>query len=160
MTSNSSDEGHVWDMQICGPQETACMLLTNNSTDDFIKIASCYDLSYNNGRSVKTMKPNLLFLFHSYNVAGKNGEYKCYDSGQHCWDNECHEGTICLCENVQPGESCNMPDKPTPSPQPTTPGSGLSCWYGSGIEINGTLDFNLTKQACDVHEVRQSLLDN
>lgn len=38
----------TWQLQACGPEETACVLISDNSTG--FKLASCYDLSYNGGR--------------------------------------------------------------------------------------------------------------
>ena len=63
-----------------------------------------------------------------YTPSKPTPEYTCFDEGEHCWDNECWKGQLCLCKNEEPRESCNNPFGPTPSPEPTTPGSGLSCW--------------------------------
>jgi len=131
---NASDNP-VWTPQICGSEETSCMLLSDNSTG--FKLAACYDPSYNDGK---------------YTPSKPTPEYTCFDEGEHCWDNECWKGQLCLCKNEEPRESCNNPFGPTPSPEPTTPGSGLSCWYGSGWEKNGSLEFNLTKQTCNINE--------
>ena len=65
---------------------------------------------------------------HRYNETLPDGKYKCYDSGEHCWNNECHTGQLCLCQNAEPSMPCNNPVGPTPKPESTTPGSGLSCW--------------------------------
>ena len=67
---------------------------------------------------------------------------------QHCWDNECHNGTLCICEDKP---MCNNPDTPTSSPHPVTPGSGLDCWYGE-IPASANHTTNLTKQSCEKHQ--------
>jgi len=126
----------TWQLQACGPEETACVLISDNSTG--FKLASCYDLSYNGGR---------------FNSTGEGSAYKCWDDGEHCWDNSCYHGEVCLCHNSEdPREGCNNPEGPTPSPQPTTPGSGIQCWFGSGFGVDGQLTFNLTKQTCNRNE--------
>ena len=66
-------------------------------------------------------------------------EYTCFDEGQHCWDNECWKGELCLCANTDPRESCNNPFGPTPSPEPTTPGSGIECWYDPVSHLQGLI---------------------
>ena len=45
--TNASDNP-VWTPQICGTEETSCMLLSDNSTG--FKLAACYDPTYNDGK--------------------------------------------------------------------------------------------------------------
>ena len=97
----------------------------------------------------------------------------CYDQGQHCWDNECHNGTVCICDDtvlscklaienqtckpclmVYRVENshmmlqvmCNNPEVQTSSPHPETPGSGLECNYGWYGEHGPNPGQNLTTQ--------------
>jgi len=113
-----------WQAEICAPEETACMYLDG---DNGFHLAGCYDFTYNNG---------------DYNATG------CYETGQHCWDNECHNGTLCICDDKA---MCNNPVQPTSSPHPETPGSGLECFYGM-VWGEGTDKQNLTKQECNKNE--------
>ena len=77
-----------------------------------------------------------------YNATGS------YETGQHCWDNECHNGTISICDQEH---LCNNPEDPhTSSPHPDTPGSGLECWYGWISDNNNNT--NLTTAICDKNE--------
>ena len=83
--------------------------------------------------TMESEKPQLQYkqaitLVCRYTPSKPTPEYTCFDEGEHCWDNECWKGQLCLCKNEEPRESCNNPFGPTPSPEPTTPGSGLSCW--------------------------------
>ena len=83
---------------------------------------------------------NIIFI--RYN----NGQYNhtgTFDQGQHCWDNECHNGTISLCADSR---LCNDPsDQHTSSVAPETPGSGLDCNYG-WLHHNGS--GNLSTAIC------------
>ena len=45
---NASDSP-VWTPQICGSEETSCMLLTSPNNTGF-KLAACYDPTYNDGK--------------------------------------------------------------------------------------------------------------
>jgi len=122
MKRNSSIPEH-WQVAVCDPEETVCM---NIDGDNGFQLAGCYDFKYNDGR---------------YNSTG------CFQQGQHCWDNECHNGTICLCDDPM----CNNPDGPTSSPHPVTPGSTIECWYGA-VWGEGDDKHNLTKQICNKNE--------
>ena len=84
--------------------------------------------------------------YFSYND-GKYTAPGCYEEGEHCWDNRCHNGTLCLCDD---GKLCNDPHGTTPTPHPTTPGSGLECLYG----FVGTHEShnNLTTQICNINQ--------
>merc|ERR1711936_345126 len=113
-----------WQVATCAPEETACMYIDG---DHGFHLARCYDFNYNDGR---------------YNKSG------CYDEGQQCWDNECHNGTICICDDKP---LCNNPEQPTSSPHPETPGSGLDCYYGN-VWGNDQDQRNLTKQICNKNE--------
>jgi len=94
--------------------------------DDGFTMANCYDFRYNDNK---------------YNKTG------CYEEGQHCWDNQCHNGTLCICDD---DKMCNNPEGPTSSPRPTTAGSGLTCQYGL-VPGNGS-SHNLTTQICNKNE--------
>ena len=63
----------------------------------------------------------------SYDDGKYTNKTGCYDQGEHCWDNACHDGVLCLCDKES---LCNSPDGPTTPVAPTTPGSGLTCLYG------------------------------
>ena len=91
------------------------------------------------------MKAFILLSLFRYND-GKYNKSGCYESGQHCWDNQCHNGTLCICDH----EMCNDPAMPTSSPHPETPGSGLECWYGV-VSSHGDPK-NLTTDICDKNE--------
>ena len=65
-----------------------------------------------------------VFSYDDGKYVNKTG---CYDQGVHCWDNECHDGVLCLCDSES---LCNSPEAETSSIAPTTPGSGLTCLSG------------------------------
>ena len=44
----NTTDNPVWTPQICGEEETSCMLLSDNSTG--FKLAACYDPTYNDGK--------------------------------------------------------------------------------------------------------------
>jgi hypothetical protein len=46
---------------------------------------------------------------------------------------------------------CNIPDYTTSEPHPTTPGSGLECYYGF-MDSHHNTTTNLTTQICDRNE--------
>jgi len=122
MQHNSSTP-EEWQVAVCAPEETTCMYIDG---DNGFHLAGCYDYKYNGG---------------VYNHTG------CYETGQHCWDNQCHNGTLCVCDK----EMCNNPKMPTSSPAPVTPGSGLDCWYGN-VWGEGEHKQNLTKKICNKNE--------
>ncbi|XP_023337708.1 uncharacterized protein LOC111708533 [Eurytemora carolleeae] len=116
---NGSTE-HAWQREECAPQEDRCILIT--STDGFA-MGHCYDVNYDDGKYVSGT----------------------YETGEHCWDGTCHNGTIYVCLESM----CNGEGATTPTPHHTTPGSGLDCYYGS---IFGDEKKNLTTQICTKNE--------
>ena len=84
-------------------------------------------------------------MVSSYND-GRYSAAGCYEEGEQCWDNECHNGTLCLCEE----KMCNDPGASTPSPHPTTQGSGINCLYGFVKEDEK--HNNLTTEICNVNQ--------
>ena len=55
-------------------QEDRCLIVIGDETDAF-RLGQCYSTKYNGGRY----------------------EDGCYREGEHCWDNACHNGTLCVC---------------------------------------------------------------
>lgn len=119
---NETGPEKEWISEECAPQEDRCILITS---DDGFAMGQCYDKNYNNG---------------VYNSSGT------YETGEHCFRGRCHNGTIFIC----PEPLCNDVGASTPAPHPTTPGSGLDCYYGEYDDHHP--DANLTTQICQKNE--------
>ena len=70
-------------------------------------MANCYDYSYNDGAytepgsdyNLTPLNTRIHFVCPIHNTI-YNTLCRCYDQGQHCWDNECHNGTVCICDDT------------------------------------------------------------